>query len=63
MWESQIRFPCLTAATQGPDPMQMEKPLGEMYKKVLEQMPGFLHPEEHKDVPAPSSWPSNFYFC
>lgn len=26
-------------------------------------MPEFLPPEEHKDIPAPSSWASNFYFC
>jgi len=39
-------------------PLQMEEPLGKMYKK----MPGFLPPEKHKGAPSPS-WPSNFYFC
>lgn len=34
-----------------------------MFKKMLEQMPEFLPPEEHKDVRASSSWPSYFYFC
>lgn len=62
-WETHAGFPRLPAATRAPAPLWMEKPLGQMYKKLLEEMPGFLHPEEHKDVPGPSSWPSNFYFC
>lgn len=40
----------------------MEKPLDRVHKNILEQIPGFLRPEEHKDVPAPSPG-HNFYPC